>query len=52
MTMTPWVRKFAMRWRSTVFHYNFCKIHKTSRCTPAMEAGVTSKLWKIKDIVI
>ena len=33
------------------FHYNFCKIHKTLRCTPAMEAGVTTKLWEIKDIV-
>jgi len=33
------------------FHYNFCKIHKTLRCTPAMEAGVTGKLWEIRDIV-
>lgn len=33
------------------FHYNFCKLHKTLRCTPAMEAGVTGKLWSIADIV-
>ena len=33
------------------FPHNFCKIHKTLRCTPAMEAGVTDKLWEIKDIV-
>jgi IS1 family transposase len=33
------------------FHYNFCKIHKTLRCTPAMEASVTGKLWEISDIV-
>jgi IS1 family transposase len=32
-------------------HYNFAKIHSTIRCTPAMAAGVTSKLWKISDIV-
>jgi hypothetical protein len=32
-------------------HYNFCKIHKTLRCTPAMEAGVTGKVWEIADIV-
>lgn len=32
-------------------YYNFCKIHKTIRCTPAMEAGLTKKLWDIKDIV-
>lgn len=31
--------------------YNFCRIHKTLRCTPAMAAGVTQKLWKISDIV-
>jgi IS1 family transposase len=33
------------------FHYNFCKIHKTLRCTPAMAAGVSGKLWELKDIV-
>ena len=32
-------------------HYNFVRIHKSLRCTPAMEAGVTSKLWSIEDIV-
>jgi IS1 family transposase len=32
-------------------YYNFVRIHKTLRCTPAMEAGVTKKLWSIEDIV-
>lgn len=32
-------------------YYNFVRIHKTLRCTPAMEAGVTNKLWSIEDIV-
>ena len=32
-------------------HYNFCRIHKTLRVTPAMAAGVTDKLWAIADIV-
>jgi IS1 family transposase len=31
-------------------HYNFVRIHKTLRVTPAMAAGVTSKLWSIEDI--
>lgn len=31
-------------------HYNFARIHKTLRVTPAMEAGVTSKLWSVEDI--
>lgn len=32
-------------------HYNFCRIHKTLRTSPAMAAGVTDKLWSIADIV-
>ncbi len=32
-------------------HYNFSRIHKTLKITPAMAAGVTGKLWEIKDIV-
>jgi IS1 family transposase len=32
-------------------YYNFVRIHKTLRCSPAMEAGVTMKLWSIEDIV-
>jgi IS1 family transposase len=32
-------------------YYNFARIHKTLRCSPAMEAGVSKKLWSIQDIV-
>ncbi len=32
-------------------YYNFCRIHKTLRVTPAMAAGVTDRLWEVKDIV-
>ena len=31
-------------------HYNFVRIHKTLRCTPAMEAGVSDRLWTVRDI--
>jgi IS1 family transposase len=31
-------------------YYNFVRIHKTLRTTPAMAAGVTSRLWEIGDI--
>ena len=31
-------------------HYNFVRIHKTLRCTPAMEAGITNRLWTARDI--
>lgn len=32
-------------------YYNFCRIHQTLRCTPAMAAGVSSRVWEISDIV-
>jgi IS1 family transposase len=32
-------------------HYNFVRIHQTLRCTPAMEAKVTEKLWSLQDMV-
>jgi IS1 family transposase len=32
-------------------YYNFCKIHKTLRVTPAMEAGLMKDLMSIEDIV-
>lgn len=32
-------------------HYNFVRIHQSLRCTPAMAAGVSKKLWSIEDIV-
>jgi hypothetical protein len=32
-------------------YYNFCKIHKTLRLTPAMEAGVSDHVWDVTDIV-
>jgi len=31
--------------------YNFCRIHKTLRCSPAMAAGITDKLWDVADLV-
>lgn len=31
-------------------YYNFGRIHQTLRCTPAMEAGVTDRLWEMEDI--
>jgi IS1 family transposase len=34
-----------------LMYYNFARVHKTLRCSPAMAAGVDSRLWEIKDIV-
>jgi hypothetical protein len=30
-------------------HYNFCRIHKTLRVTPAMEAGIANHVWSIEE---
>jgi IS1 family transposase len=32
-------------------YYNFVRIHTTLRVTPAMEIGLTKKLWTIEDLV-
>ncbi len=32
-------------------HYNFVRIHKTLKVTPAIAAGVTNHLWSLEDIV-
>ncbi|MEX0828061.1 MAG: IS1 family transposase [Haliea sp.] len=32
-------------------YYNFVRVHQTLKVSPAMEAGVTDRLWDIKDIV-
>jgi IS1 family transposase len=32
-------------------HYNFCRIHKTLRVTPAMEAGIADHVWTIGEML-
>jgi IS1 family transposase len=34
----------------TFMHYNFCRIHKTLRVTPAMEAGISDHVWSVEEI--
>jgi hypothetical protein len=33
-----------------VAFYNYCRIHQTLRCTPAMAAFVTDRLWSMDDL--
>jgi IS1 family transposase len=33
------------------FHYNFIRIHKTLRVTPAMEAGITDHVWSFEELL-
>jgi|SRR5579864_565820 len=32
-------------------HYNFCRVHRTLRVTPAMEAGLTDHIWTIEEML-
>ncbi len=31
--------------------YNFVRIHRTLRCTPAMAAGVEDRLWSVEELL-
>ena len=31
-------------------HYNFARIHKALRVTPAMEAGISDHVWSLEEI--
>jgi IS1 family transposase len=32
-------------------HYNYCRVHRTLRVTPAMEAGLTDHVWTIDELI-
>lgn len=32
-------------------HYNFARVHKTLRVTPAMESGLADHIWSLEEIV-
>jgi hypothetical protein len=34
-----------------IMHYNFTRIHRTLKITPAMAANATAKLWEMSDMV-
>src|SRR4029077_14877362 len=47
-------KKWENLWAAYCLHfayYNFCRIHTTLRVTPAMQAGITSTVWKLNDLL-
>jgi hypothetical protein len=32
-------------------HYNFARIHRTLRVTPAMAAGIANHVWTVEEII-
>ena len=48
-----WILEIANRAAAALNYlaYNFIKIHRTLRMSPAMAAGVTDRLWSVEDWV-
>jgi hypothetical protein len=47
-------KKWENLWWALCLHfayYNFCRIHRRLRVTPAMEAGITDHAWKIEELL-
>ena len=47
-------KKWENLWAALALHfayYNFCRIHRTLRVTPAMEAGIAEKVWTLRDLL-
>jgi len=56
--MTRLTNGFSKKWKNLdaayalwFAYYNFCRVHSTLRITPAMEAGLTGHIWKLKDLI-
>lgn len=47
-------KKWENHWAALCLHfayYNFCRIHRTIRVTPAMQAGLTQTVWTIAELL-
>jgi len=56
--LTKLTNGFSKKWENLNYalalyfaYYNFCRIHKTIRCTPAMKSGITKTVWTLKDLI-
>ena len=56
--MTRLTNGFGKKWENldaaySLFfaYYNFCRVHKTLRVTPAMEAGIAGHVWTIQELL-
>jgi IS1 family transposase/transposase-like protein len=47
-------KKWENLWYALCLHfayYNFCRIHRSLRVTPTMEAGITDRVWTIGELI-
>lgn len=56
--LTRLTNGFSKKWENLNYalalhfaYYNFCRVHKTIRCTPAMEAGITKSIWTLRELI-
>jgi hypothetical protein len=56
--MTRLTNAFSKKWENLraayclwFAHYDFCRIHKTLRVTPATEAGITDRVWELSELL-
>ena len=56
--MTRLTNAFSKKWENLeaayalwFAFYNFCRIHRTTRVTPAMEAGIVSHQWTVAELI-
>ena len=47
-------KKWENLWAALCLHfayYNLCRIHRSLRVTPAMEAGITDHVWELRELL-
>jgi transposase-like protein/IS1 family transposase len=47
-------RKWENQWAAAMLwytYYNFCRVHRSLRVTPAMEAGITDHVWDLSELM-
>jgi hypothetical protein len=47
-------KKWENLWAAYCLHfayYNFCRVHRSLRVTPGMEAGITDHIWEIGELL-
>ncbi len=56
--LTRLTNGFSKKWENLNYalalyfaYYNFCRVHKTLRCTAAMEAGITKHVCELEDLL-
>lgn len=56
--MTRLTNAFSKKWANHsaalavyLTYYNFCRVHRTLRVTPAMEAGITDHIWTLRELI-